>query len=74
MELYLCVRDFRCRRNKHGEPYGWAIAVYTKPESLWGELCSAAYSEEPRHSRERIAEHIRQLYPNAAEKDVLKML
>ena len=74
MELYLCVRDFRCRRNKHGEPYGWAIAVYTKPETLWGELCSASYGDPPERSRQRIAEQLRRLYPDAGEKDVIKML
>lgn len=37
MQCYLTVSDFRQRRNKHGEPYGWSIAVYDTPEALWGE-------------------------------------
>ena len=34
MKTYLCVRDFRQRKNKKGETYGWAIAVYATPEQI----------------------------------------
>ncbi len=70
-ELYLCVRDFRQRLNKRGEPYGWAIAVYCKPEHLWGYgHIASAYSEEPKKSRERIMNHIKKLYPHATDKQI----
>ena len=59
MKTYLCVRDFRRRLNKAGEPYGWAIAVYSTPEHIFGrELVAGAYNEPPAVSRERIAEHL----------------
>lgn len=75
METYLVVKDFRPRRNKHGEPYGWNIAVYTMPETLWGyEAVTAAYAEEPEESRKAVYGHIRTLWPKAEEKDIKKLM
>ena len=74
MQTYLCVRDFRQRLNKKGAPYGWALAVYCAPESIWGyEHVTGAYAEPPSLSRDRIVERVRKLYPDAPEKE-LKML
>ena len=36
MDTYLVVKDFQQKRNKKGEAYGWANAIYTLPEYLWG--------------------------------------
>ena len=74
MDLYLCVRDFRQRLNKQGQPYGWAIAVYCMPEHLFGyDLMSAAYGEAPSVSRERILEHMRRLYPGVTDAQLEKL-
>ena len=74
MSTYLCVRDFRKRINKKGQAYGWSIAVYAKPETLWGyEHLSSAYGESPQCSRERIISHIQHLYPKAPEKFLKKI-
>ena len=46
MQQYLCVRNFRQRKNKKGEAYGWPIAVYATPEHLWGcDYVTSAYKE-----------------------------
>ena len=68
MQMYICVRDFRQRVNKQGEPYGWAIAVYATPEHMWGyEHVTSLYREAPQESAERIARHIAKVYPGATE-------
>ena len=75
MQTYLVVRDFRQKRNKKGQPYGWHIAVYTMPETIWGyEMLSAAYTEEPAFSRARITEHIQTVYPIATEQQIKSLL
>ena len=59
MSSYLTVRDFRPRLNKKGEEYGWAVAVYTLPEYLWGyRYVTGCYGYEPKESYERIRKHI----------------
>ena len=74
MSLYLCVRDFECRTNKKGEPYGWPVAVYSMPEHLWGEdYLMKAFGEDPLKSRERIINRIKKLYPDATEKELRKI-
>ena len=75
MKLYLICCDFRQRMNKKGEPYGWSIAVYSTPEHVFGRECvTAAYSEDPKESLKRLVNRVRELYPDAEEKDILKLL
>ncbi len=75
MQTYLVIRDFRSRRNRAGEPYGWHIAVYTKPETIWGyEAVTSSYSKDPSLSRERIMENMGARFPNACQKELLRAL
>jgi len=75
MMNYLCVRDFRQRRNKKGQEYGWAIAVYSIPEHIFGyDLVTAAYSESAAESGKRIAEHITDIYPVASPAQIKKVI
>lgn len=74
MEMYLCVRDFKQRLNKRGEPYGWPVAVYSKPEHIWGnDYVASEYIETPEKSKERIIEHIKKLYHGITEKQLSKI-
>ena len=75
MQSYLVVKDFRCRLNKRGEPYGWSIAVYAAPESIWGyDAVTSAYSESPEDSAERIRAHLLRVCPEANEAQIRKLL
>lgn len=75
MQTYLCVKDFRQKKNKKGQEYGWAVAIYTTPENLFGyDLVTAAYREKPADSSERIAAHIRDIYPIASEAQIRKLV
>ena len=75
MQTYLVMRDFRQRINKKGETYGWAVAVYSMPEQLWGyDHIASAYKEDPQVSKERIFKHMQEIYPIATEKQIRKVL
>ena len=75
MKLYLCMRDFRQRKNKKGESYGWSIAVYSTPEHLWGyDHVTSAYREDSSESWERIVNHMKEIYPAAAEAQICRVL
>ena len=72
---YLCVTDFRQRKNKRGEYYGWPIAIYSTPEHAFGQDCvTKEYENDPGRSGEMIADHIRNVYPIATEKQIKKIL
>ena len=75
MHTYLCVRDFRQKKNKKGQEYGWAVAVYSTPEHIFGyKTVTAAYDEAPMQSGRRIADHIMDIYPIANAKQIKKVI
>ena len=74
MQTYLVTKDFRQKRNRKGQAYGMAASVYAAPEALWGYgLVSSAYREAPEKSFQRILDHVRELYPEADEKQLRKV-
>ena len=75
MRTYVVVRDFRCRLNREGRPYGWQVAVYTTPEKIWGyDAVTSAYREKPEASRGKVYGRVRRLYPLATEGQIRKIL
>ena len=75
MKVYLTVRDFRQRKNKKGELYGWPIAIYSKPENIWGyDHVTSRYSENPIESGKAIVHHITELYPIAGTGAIRKLI
>ncbi len=75
MQLYLCVSDFRQKKNKKGQEYGWAIALYATPEHLFGrDIVTSAYNEKPEMSHQKIASHIKKIFPGANDKDIKKVI
>jgi len=75
MQMYLCCRDFRQRKNKKGEYYGWRVAIYSTPERIFGyDFVTSAYSETATESGKRIAKHIMEIYPIATANQIKKLL
>ena len=75
MQTYLVISDFKRRQNKRGEEYGMAVSILLPPEAIWGyERVTAAYSEKPKQSWDRIFEHVKELYPAASEKDIIRLI
>ena len=75
MRAYLVIRDFRCKTNRRGGEYGMPVAVYSTPESVWGEdAVRSTYSEPPAVSRGRMFGRVRELFPRASEAEIKKLL
>jgi len=75
MQTYLVVRDFRQRKNKKGQEYGWPIAVYCMPEQIWGyDLVTSAYKEKTEVSKARIMSRMKEAFPWATENQMKKIL
>ena len=75
MQMYLVISDFVRRKNKFGEEYGMAVSILLPPESIWGyEAVTAAYSEKPRESWNRIFQHVKKMYPAADENDIIRLI
>ena len=75
MQTYLVIADFKRRKNKRGEDYGMAVSVMLPPESIWGyEKVTAAYSEKPKESWDRIFEHLKKMYPAVDDTDIIRLI
>ena len=75
MQTYLILSDFRQRKNKKGQSYGWHIALVETPETKWGrEFVTSAYSEDPKESWDKITGRMKQFFPEASNDAVKKIL
>ena len=75
MQTYLVISDFQRRRNKRGEEYGMPVSIMLPPEKIWGyDTVTSAYSESPKASWDRIFTHVREMYPVAEEKDIIRLI
>lgn len=75
MQTYLVVKDFRKKKNKAGEDYGWSVAVYSTPEQMWGrEYVTEKYHTKPNECREKLTAYMKQLYPQVTDKQLQKII
>ena len=52
-----------------------AVSVLQPPEAIWGyDTVTSAYTETPQMSWQRISDHIRALYPDAAEAEIVRLI
>lgn len=71
MELRIVIADFEYNRDRHGNPYGWGIARYATPETLYGYV---SIDRTPEESYSRMLQHLKRLFPDAPEKHLRKLL
>lgn len=67
MGTHVCIADFEYLISKKGEPYGWGVARYCPPEAMYPDLFPLKDRVEgrtPRQSRERIVNHLQELFPD----------
>ena len=75
MQTFVTIADFDYMKDAQGQPYGWGVARYALPETLFGEeVMASADSRKPAQSRERIAAHLRGLLPDATEDQLDRLI
>ena len=75
MQMYLCVWDFRRRKNKNGDEYGWGIAIYCLPEHIFGDVfVKSEYKDDPKESARKIICRLKDLYPDATDRQIVRSL
>ena len=75
MQTYVCIADFVYMKDKFGQTYGWGVAKYSTPETLFGyDYATSAYRREPSESKERIIAHLNQVLPDAGKEQILKLI
>lgn len=75
MQTYLIMSDFRRKKNRKGQEYGWHIAAVETPETKWGyDFVTSCYKEAPCDSWKRIVEQMRRHFPDAEDANIEKVL
>jgi hypothetical protein len=75
MQTYITVRDFRRKRNKKDEEYGWSVAAYSLSEKLFGEdYVRSAYHVNGKTAKEDILRHLLSVFPTASYEDMAKCI
>ena len=73
MACRIVTEDFVYPTDKHGREYGWGWSLLTTPESLLGrDACRC--ERTPQESFERMKAHLRQLLPEATDKQIEKLI
>ena len=73
MVARIVTEDFVYPTDKHGREYGWGWSLLTTPEALYGrDACQC--ERTPEESYQRIFDHLRQLLPEATERQIRKLI
>ena len=73
MATYIVTEDFIYPRDKHNHEYGWGWSLLNTPEVLYGrEACQC--NRTPQESYQRIFEHLKEILPDASDKQIIKLI
>ena len=73
MATYIVTEDFIYPRDKHNHEYGWGWSLLNTPEELYGrEVCQC--NRTPQESYQRIFEHLKEILPDASDKQIIKLI
>ncbi|MBR3355376.1 MAG: hypothetical protein IKG47_08510 [Oscillospiraceae bacterium] len=72
---YTVISDFVYMQDKNGKEYGWGVSEYSTPEKLFKErFTDCVYVRSPQQSLKKLFDHLKELFPDAEEKDIIKFL
>ena len=75
LQTYVCIQSFDKRLNKQGQPYGWDVTRYTRPEHLLPpDYMDAAYAEDPAASFDRMVSHLTAILPDISREAIARWL
>lgn len=75
MQTFISVSAFEYAIDRKGKPYGWGLARYALSDERFGaEIARAEELYTPAQARQMIIEHIAALCPNAAAKQIERLV
>ena len=75
MQTYVVISDFVYMRDKFGKIYGWGVSEYSTPEKLAGyEFATSAYKTAPSESYAEILRRLKDVLPEASDRQIAEIL
>ena len=67
-----CTQESYGRKHKE---YGWDVAVYSSIEHIYGyDYVTSCYKDNPRDSWKQLVDYMHEMYPEATDKQIRKIL
>mgnify|MGYP003623648521 CR=1 FL=1 len=75
MRTDITIQRLEYRRDAFGQAYGMGSTRFAKAETVFGDLLvRMRFSEPPEASLERLVAQVQGMFPEAAEKDILRLV
>jgi hypothetical protein len=75
MRTYVLIRNFRRKRNKKNEEYGWSVANYMLSEKLYGkDYVRSAYGLSANEAKAKIMGHLLKHFPGINTTEAEKLI
>ena len=71
---HLVISDFEYNIDRHGNRYGWGVARYASPETLYGRDIAHADGRTPEESHARLTSHLNNILPSATTAQIAEVL
>ena len=73
-QCFAVISDFKYMKDRSGREYGWGVAEYATAEQQMGPEFSAIYGRDPKNSYAKVLDHLRSIFPSAAQEAVERFL
>ena len=74
MRTFMMVSGFGYNLTKEGRPYGWGIARYALPETIYEGLDETLNALEPADAKDRLLADLRRHFPDADDDALLRTI
>lgn len=75
VQCYVLISDFKYKKDKQGNQYGWGVAEYSTPEKFLGEdFTEQVYLRTPEESYARVLAQLKRILPDVEEGALRKIL
>ena len=74
MKTFMMISGFEYKMTKSGKPFGWGIARYALPETIYPDFEEKIDSMKPEEARKKLLDHLKSRFPETEDRILLKLV
>lgn len=74
MKTFMMISGFEYKMTKSGKPFGWGIARYALPETIYPGFEEKIDSMKPEEARKKLLDHLKSRFPETEDRILLKLV